>query len=258
MNAVLVLWQKQLSKLLYHSEEMIGLLIQPVLWVVIFGWGMSSFLTPGSDGNTFSYISFVVPGIIALTALSGAIGGGTVWLEERTKGIVREYLVAPISRSSILFAHTLSIQCKTLIQVAVICLVGILMGASIKIHLMGWLGAFVLLLLYITGFAGIALSVATKTSNQGSYHMVIFIFNLPLLFLSNALYPLSNMPGWMEVAARINPTTYVIEGMRQFVFNSGMNTGSSDIALWLCFVVTGAFAAIGIFLAILTFHRSIK
>ena len=118
-----------------------------------------------------------------------------------------------------------------------------------------WLGGLVLIAGYGTGFAGIALAVASKTDNPGSYHMLIFMLNLPLLFLSNALYPMSALPTWMRVCARINPTSYVVDGMRQMMFT---NAGSDSIQLWLCFVAVFAFAALGMWLAYAAFKKSIK
>ena len=88
MSAAFILWHKHMSKLRANPEETIGMLLQPVLWVVLFGAGMKGMMggMPGADNN---YIAFMVPGIVAFTALSGGIGGGTVWLNERLRGIVK-------------------------------------------------------------------------------------------------------------------------------------------------------------------------
>jgi len=99
-------------------------------------------------------------------------------------------------------------------QAIVIMIVGVLIGAKLSDNPLGWLGGLLLVAGYGLGFSGIAIAVASKTDSPGGYHMLIFMLNLPLLFLSNALYPLQTMPTWMEVAARLNPTTYVVTGMR--------------------------------------------
>ncbi len=181
-------------------------------------------------------MTFMLPGIIALTALGGAIGGGTEWLNERIQGIVREYLAAPIPRLSILFGNALSATTKSLFQAVVIMIVGVLIGAELSGNPLGWLGGLLLVAGYGLGFSGIAIAVASRTDSPGGYHMLIFMLNLPLLFLSNALYPLQTMPTWMEIAARINPTTYVVTGMRQMTFGGTDALASADtIPLWLCF-----------------------
>ena len=259
MSAAITLWGKHMTKLRVHPEEAVGLLIQPVLWVVLFGLGMKGLLGPAIAGGGDIYITFMAPGIVALTALGGAIGGGLVWLNERVQGIAKEYLVAPIPRLSILMGNALSIVTKTLFQAIVILVVGVLMGAQGSLDPLGWLGGLVLVTFYGLGFAGIALAFASRTNDPGSYHMVIFLINLPLLFMSNALYPLTSLPTWMQVFARINPTSYVVDGMRQTFFDSGVTlAGAEFLPLWLCFVVIVAFAAFGMSVAYVAFKRSIR
>ncbi len=259
MSAAMILWSKHMRKLLVHPEEAVGLLIQPILWVVLFGLGMKGLLGPAIAGGGDTYITFMVPGIIALTALSGAIGGGLVWLNERVQGIAKEYLAAPIPRLSILMGNAMSTVNKALFQAIVIFVVGVLMGAQVSLDPLGWLGGLVLVAGYGLGFAGIALAFASKTNDPGSYHMLIFLINLPLLFISNALYPLASLPTWMQIGARLNPTSYVVDGMRQVVFDNGASlAGAEFLPLWLCFSVVAAFGVFGILLAYVLFKKSIK
>ncbi len=258
MNAALTLWYKHMLKLRAHSEEAFGMLLQPILWVVLFGAGMKSMMRPMA-GNDQLYIAFMVPGIVALSALSGGIGGGTVWLDERVRGIVKEYLVAPIPRLSILTGNAMSTVTKSLMQAAVIFAVGVAMGATISGNPLGWVGGIVITAGYGLGFSGIALAVASKTSSAGAYHMLIFLLNLPLLFLSNALYPLKSLPGWMEIGARLNPTSYVVDGLRQMVLVDGAALAGGDtLPLGLCFAFVMGFAALGMALALVAFKQSLE
>ena len=256
MNAAFVLWNKQMHKL--SMEETFGLLIQPILWVVLFGVGMKGIMGSAVPGGDDLYIAFMVPGIVALSALGGAIAGGSVWLDERLRGIVKEYLVAPIPRLSILLGNALTIVTKSLFQAIVIFVIGVLMGAQIALNPPGWMGGLILVAGYGLGFAGIALAVASKTNSSGAYHSLIFVLNLPLLFLSNALYPLSALPDWMQIAARLNPTSYVVDGIRQMVFeNSATLAGGELLPLWQCFVAITVFAALGTWFAYRAFRSSI-
>ena len=174
-------------KFFHNREELGGLLLQPILWVTLFGVGMGALV--GSVGG-IDYMSFMLPGILALTALGGAVGGGMSLLDERLRGILKEYLVAPIPRLSILLGNAASTVTKALFQAAIILVVGALMGARITSNPLGWLALVVLLTLFTFGFAGIALAFAARSSSIMGYHGLIFLFNLPLLFASNALYPL--------------------------------------------------------------------
>jgi ABC-2 type transport system permease protein len=248
-----------MRKSLVHQEEIIGLLIQPVLWVVLFGLGMQSMLGSITPGGGELYITFMVPGIVALSALGGSIAGGSTWLNERLQGVVKEYLVAPIPRLSILLGNALSVVTKSLFQAVVIFIVGVLMGAQVSSNPLGWLGGLLLVAGYGLGFAGVALAFASKTDSPGAYHSMIFLLNLPLLFLSNALYPLASLPRWMQIGALINPTTYVVSGLRQTALFYGPGAAAGEILpLWLCFLVIAAFAALGMWLAYTAFKSTVK
>ena len=259
MAATFTLWNKHMRKFLANPMEMFGLAIQPVLWVILFGVGMKGMMTPTMPGAGDSYISFMLPGIVALSALGGAVGGGSVWLNERLRGIVKEYLVAPIPRTSILMGNALSTITKSLFQAVLILIVGVLMGAKLGSNPLGWLGGLLLVAGYGLGFSGVALATASSTDNPGAYHSMIMLLNLPMLFLSNALYPMESLPTWMRIGAYINPTSWVIDGVRQMMLKDGAAmAGGEVLPLWLCFVVIAAFAALGMRMAYTSFRASIK
>jgi ABC-2 type transport system permease protein len=246
-------------KSIRNQMEMTGMLIQPILWMVLFGVGMGSLLGPSMPGGKDTYITFMLPGIIALTASGGAIAGGSTWLHERLHGIVKEYLAAPIPRISILMGNAFSTVSKGLIQSLVILIVGLLMGANLITNPLGWLGGLLLVGGFALGFAGIALAMASSTDNTGAYHAMIMLLNLPLLFLSNALYPLETMPAWMRIGALVNPTTYVVTGLRYTLLENGAQLAQIDgIPLWLCFVAIAIFVALGMWLASNAFKKSLR
>jgi ABC-2 type transport system permease protein len=245
--------------MLAQSEEIIGLMIQPILWVVIFGVGMKSMLS-ATEGSTMenNYIAFMAPGIIALSALGGAIAGGSGWLNERREGTIKEYLAAPISRTSILAANAASVMVKSLIQAVVILIVSLLMGAKISSNPLEMIAASILIIGFALGFAGIAIAIASSTDTPEAYHMMIFLLNLPLLFASNALYPIELMPNWMRFMAYINPTTYLISGLRVLLFtNDNIGTSTGTIDVWTSFAVVSLFAFLGMFMARKAFKKSL-
>jgi ABC-2 type transport system permease protein len=250
MYATVTIWHKHMTKFFRNREELGGLLIQPILWVVLFGVGMGALVGPVGGGD---YLTFMLPGILALTALGGAVGGGMMLLDERLRGVMKEYLVAPIPRLSILLGNAASTVTKALFQSAIILLVGGLMGARLTGSPLGWLALALLLTLFTLGFAGIALAVAARSSSIMGYHGLIFLFNLPLLFASNALYPLAAMPGWIRAIALLNPTTYLIDALRALAFN-----GEPTLPLPLSFGAIVLFALAGISLAFLAFRRAVR
>ena len=259
MNATILLWQKQMKKALVHPEEIVGMLIQPVLWVILFGVGMRSFMGTTTPDSGNDYMTFVVPGIVALTAVSAAIAGGSTWLSERLMGIVKEYLAAPIPRLSILMGNATGIVTKVLVQSIIILIVGVLMGAKLNNNPLGWIGGLLLIAGYGIGFSGLALAVASSTDSSEGYHMMIFLLQLPLLFLSNSLYPLDTLPAWMRIGTYFNPTTYVVSGLRQITLGSTPTIETSlTLPLWLCFFVALGFAALGMNMALKAFTKAIQ
>jgi ABC-2 type transport system permease protein len=258
MNATLVIWYRHMKKALVHPEEIVGMLIQPMLWVMLFGIGMRSLMGTTTPESGHDYMTFVVPGIVALTAVGVSIAGGATWLTERLLGILKEYLVAPIPRLSILLGNAASIVTKVLIQSIIILMIGVLMGARLSPHPAGWVGGFFIITGYGIGFSGCALAVASSTESSAGYHMMIFLLQLPLLFLSNSLYPLPPLPLWMKIGAYLNPTTYAVTGLRQMALGAIPTIETvATIPVWLCCSVTVGFAVLGMYLALIAFNKAI-
>jgi len=217
---------------------------------VTFGAGMERIVDPSMIGGA-NYLSFIAPGIIAFTALSGAVNAGMTALEEKIRGFLKEYLVAPIPRLSVLLAATLSGLLKTLVQSILILIIAVLFGARLQTSAAGVAGAFVVMTLFMLAFVGFANGMALRSKSIGGYHTVLFLLNLPLLFLSNALYPLATMPVWMRVIAYLNPTTYVVDGLRTTLFANG------SLPLWLSIAVLTAYAALFVWFGVKSFRKVI-
>ncbi len=260
MTATTSMWNKHMKKFFRSPEAAFGMLLQPILWVALFGIGMQGMVSMGTGQMDLSqvfggsYIAFMVPGIIAFSALSGAVAGGATLLDERLRGIVKEYLAAPIPRYSILLANALSTVTKGLFQSIVIIVVAIFLGAHLSGNPLGWLAGLASISLYGLGIAGLALAVAARVNSTMGYHGLIAL-DLPLLFASNALYPLDVLPRWMQWVARVNPTTYTIDTLRSMTYGI---TYSGQANNWLSFGVLIAFAVMGIALATRAFGAVVK
>lgn len=251
MSAAFTLWQKHMAKFWRHGEEVVGTLLSPILWVLLFGAGMGA-VTANSATGIEDYTKFVAPGIVSLTALTGAVVGGATLLDERLRGIIKEYLVAPIPRLSIIMGNMLSSVTKATLQSVVILGVAALAGAGLTRNPLGILAGLLLVAVYSLGFVGLATAWAVRASSTGGYHALIFLFNLPLLFASNALYPLDLMPRWLEVLARLNPTTYVIDTLRHILYGA-----DPAVAPALSVLAVVMFAAFGTGAGWWSFSRSV-
>lgn len=228
--------------------EIGGTLGFPLLFVGLFAIGMQNLINE-SMLQGVDYLAFITPGIIALTALSGAVNSGMTLLEEKIRGILKEYFVAPIPRMSILLASSMSGMVKTLLQSILILGIAMLFGARLQTSIVALLAALIFLLFYVIGFVGFSNGVAIRSKSVGGYHTLVFLLNLPLLFLSNALYPMESMPTWMRVIAYLNPTTYAVDGMRQTLFGFG------SIPLVISLLVLVGFAILCSWYGLRSFQR---
>jgi len=246
-----VIFTKHMHKFMHNSQELAGTLAAPLLLAATFGLGMEKLVASEAiDG--LSYLSFITAGIIAFTALSGAINAGMTILEEKIKGMMKEYMVAPIPRVSILLAATGSGMVKTVAQSLLIVVVAVLFGARLQTSAVGVLAALLVLAAFVVTGVGFANAMALRSKSIGGYHAVLFLLNMPLLFLSSALYPLDAMPGWMRVVALLNPTTYAVEGMRVALFGSG------SLNLTLCLAVLSGCAVLCTWFSARTFQRVVQ
>ena len=209
----LALTRRLFVQLLRRPSTLVAGVIQPLIWLFLFGALFAKApagLLPGSE----SYGHFFGAGVIVFTAFSAALNAGLPVMFDREFGFLNRLLVAPLrSRSSIVLASVLYILSLSLVQSIAIVLVAGLLGY-------GWPGltGFLLVLLTLTLLvsAVTALSLGLAFALPGHIEMiaVIFVVNLPLLFASTALAPLSFMPGWLAWLASVNPLTFAIEPIR--------------------------------------------
>lgn len=243
-----VIFTKHMHKFLRNGQELGGTLAAPLLLAMTFGLGMEALVNPSAIGGV-NYLTFITAGIIAFTALSGAVNAGMTVLEEKIRGILKEYLVAPIPRLSVLAAAMASGFVKTLVQSALILVVAVLFGARLQTSALGLLAALFCFTLFMITCVGFANAMALRSKSIGGYHTMLFLLNLPLLFLSTAFYPLDTMPIWMRVIALLNPTTYAVDGLRTALF------GVAGLPVWLCIGVLALFAAVCSWFGVRSFRK---
>jgi ABC-2 type transport system permease protein len=213
IQETLALTRRLFVQLLRRPSTLVAGVLQPLIWLFLFGALFAKApagLLPGSE----SYGHFFGAGVIVFTAFSAALNAGLPVMFDREFGFLNRLLVAPLrSRSSIVLASVLYILSLSLVQSIAIVLVAGLLGY-------GWPGflGFLLVLLTLTllVFAVTALSLGLAFALPGHIEMiaVIFVVNLPLLFASTALAPLSFMPSWLAWLASVNPLTFAIEPIR--------------------------------------------
>lgn len=219
IQETLALTQRLFIQLQRRPSTLIAGIIQPFMWLVLFG-ALFSKAPAGLFGDDLSYAKFLAPGVIVFTAFSGALNAGLPVMFDREFGFLNRLLVAPLSsRYSIVAASTVYIIALSFIQTAVIVFASAILGAGLP-GFAGLSAIALIVFLIVLGVTALSLGLAFALPGHIELIAVIFVTNLPLLFASTALAPLSFMAGWLQVVASLNPLTYAIEPIR-YIYGHG-------------------------------------
>ena len=211
-----------------RPSTLVAGIIQPFMWLILFG-ALFYNAPQGLFGDEFSYGQFLAPGIIVFTAFSGALNAGLPVMFDREFGFLNRLLVAPLtSRFSIVAASVIYIISLSLIQTAVIIFASAFVGAGLP-SITGLLAISAIVFLIVLGVTGLSLGLAFALPGHIELIAVIFVINLPLLFASTALAPMSFMASWLKVVASLNPLTYAIEPIRYIYQNPDWSLFSNVI-----------------------------
>ena len=227
-------------------------IIQPLMWLLLFG-ALFQNVPSGLFGESQNYGQFLGAGIIVFTAFAGALNAGLPVMFDREFGFLNRLLVAPLaSRFSIVIASALFIGTMSLIQTAAIIALSAVLGAGLP-GLSGLLLVTLIVLTLVFGVTALSLGLAFALPGHIELLAVIFITNLPLLFASTALVPLSFMPPWLQVVASLNPLSYAIEPIRYIYLHPDWSFGSivmqapfADISLGLALGILIAFSSLAL------------
>jgi ABC-2 type transport system permease protein len=221
LRAVSIVWRRELIRFRTDRLRAVTSLVQPFLFLFILGTGLSS-LAGHAMPQGFSFKTFIYPGVLAMSVLFTAIfsAGSIVW--DREFGFLREILVAPVSRASIVIGKCLGgATIATLQGIVFLALAGFAGVPYNPVLLATLIGELLLLAFTLTAFG---VMMAARITQFQAFMALTQMLVMPLFFLSGALYPLSGLPGWLTVLTRIDPLTYVVGPMRQAVF-SHLNLG---------------------------------
>lgn len=188
--------------------------VQPLLWMAIFGFLFQRF-TLGPAYAGFSYLDFLLPGICAMTVLFGASQSGIVILRDLQTGFLQRMVRSSRHPAWILTGKTAAEVTRLLLQALVVALLGISLGARLRIDPLALLVALVALALFALAYASLSCWVALETKSPESMPVFVHVVNMPLLFTSTALVPSHQMPTWLESLARWNPLSLVANGLRE-------------------------------------------
>ena len=218
---------RYLRAFLRQPYYIIGTLIQPVIWLLLFGQLFKSVADiPGFTAA--SYITFLTPGVVVMSAMLSAGWSGTSYVVDMERGVMDRFLVTPVRRSALIGGELVYQAGMVLLQSLIILGLGYLVGARFPGGPVSVVLLLVATVLLGSAFAALSNALALILRKQESLIALNVSLTLPLTFLSSAFLPVNLMPEWMQTVARFNPVNWAVEVGRQTLSES--MTGSS----WLC------------------------
>lgn len=207
------IWRREIIRYFRDKARIISTFFQPLMFLAIFGVGLRQSLAGGNFGVDF--LKFMYPGIIAMNVMGIAFFStvSTVW--DREFGFLREILVAPVSRLAIVIGKILGATTVASLQALILLILAPLIGVQLSFLIV--LQIFFVMLLLSFAISGIGLFIASLMKTTESFGIVMQVLIFPMFFLSGAFFPLTNVPKWMEILAKINPLSYGVDSMRQII-----------------------------------------
>ena len=216
LRAVSIVWRRELIRFQRDRLRAVTSLIQPLLFLLVLGTGLSS-LAQGGMPSGINFKTFIYPGVLAMSVLFTAIFSAASIVWDREFGFLREMLVAPVSRASIVIGKCLGgATIATMQGILILALAGLAGVPYDPVLLLILVGEMLLLAFTLTAFG---VMMAARITQFQAFMALTQMLVMPLFFLSGALYPLHGLPTWLSVLTRIDPLTYVVGPMRHAVFS---------------------------------------
>lgn len=227
LYAVSSIWKRDMLRLRRQKSRLLGSLFAPFFLLAFLGLGFKRAGLPGMDTD---YLSFLTPGMMSMTLLSASNSTSFLMLWDREKGFLKEIMVTPISRLSIILGRATVGITNALIQSMIILLAGLAMGMKLS-GAAGFLLSFVFIILIASTFIGLGLTLASFLKDTYGFGLILGFILYPFLFLSGALYPVDRFPLYIAQFSYLNPLTYGIDGLRYSLLGASSFNPALDLGV---------------------------
>jgi ABC-2 type transport system permease protein len=237
-----VLAEMEARKLMHDPTELISRAVQPILWLGIFGEALSKIRAIPTQG--FTYLQYITPGILTQSVVFVAIFYGLYIIMDRDTGILQKLLVTPTPRIALVWGKMISAGLRGLTMAVVVVVFALILGVHLNISILSILGIILIVMLGAAVFTGLSMIIASIVKTRERFMGIGQVITLPLFFASNAIYPISIMPAWMQVVANINPLSYMVNGLRTLMLtNTTTGIGFDLLVLVLTALVMSVISA---------------
>lgn len=218
IKQVITIMEMDIRKLLKDPTELLMRGVQPALWLVIFGQSLGRIR--GIPTGSVSYEAFLAPGVFAqsITFISIFYGISILW--DRDMGLLQKIMCTPIRPSAMIIGKMLSASIRSISQVGIMILLSLLLSIPLDWNIVSILGVLLTVILGGVFFAGMSMAIASVMKTRERMLGIGQLITMPLFFSSSAIYPISIMPSWLQVIAKINPMSYLVDGLRNLLLHS--------------------------------------
>ena len=214
LRAVKIVWQRETIRFRQDRLRIITALVQPFLFLFVLGTGLSTVASSGTHGINFR--TFVYPGVLCMAVMFTAMFSAASLVWDREFGFLREMMVAPVRRSSLVIGKCLGGATVATSQGVILIAVAGLVGVPYSLALI--LEVFALQLLLAFALTAFGTMAAARMTQMQSFMALMQMIVMPMFFLAGALFPVSHLPRWLEILNRLDPLTYAVDPMRRIVF----------------------------------------
>jgi ABC-2 type transport system permease protein len=209
-----MVWRRELIRLRRTPTRIVTGLAQPIIFLFILGAGIGNLIGDSVPGG-LDYKEFLFPGILCMSIITSALFSAVSIVWDREFGFMREMLVAPVSRTSIVLGKALGGGTVAVVQGLILIAAAPIVGVELTVlRVIGLLVALLLLAYAMTAFGMV---LATRIERMESFQMIMTLVLQPMIFLSGAVFPLQNLPLWLTVLTHLNPATYAVDLVRRTV-----------------------------------------
>jgi ABC-2 type transport system permease protein len=215
LRAMRIVWRRDLIRFFNDRIRMVSTLVQPLLFLFVLGSGLQQLSSASTHGVNLK--TFIYPGILCISVMFTAMFSAASIVWDREFGFLREMMVAPVRRSSIVIGKCLGGATVACTQGVVMIVLAPLVHVPLSpVLILGILGIQLVLAFAITAFGTM---IAVRIKQMQSFFGVMQLIVMPLFFISGALFPVNGLPRWLEILNRLDPLTYAVDPLRRLVFS---------------------------------------
>jgi ABC-2 type transport system permease protein len=243
LGKLYAIWLREFKVFLREKSRLVASIFTPLMWLFVIGSGLGSAVsnpstlsTAGKVGSEIDYQQFIFPGVICMSVIFSSVFFGSYIIWDRKFDFLKSVMVAPVSRTTIFIGKTFGGMTTSIIQAAIL----LVFGLAIDIHYTPFSIVTIAVIILLLSFAltSLGLTLGSYVESLEGFQLIVSFVVFPLFFLSGALFPLNNLPGWLSILTMVDPATYAVDALRGITLGiTGKNPFVVDIGILLVCVI---------------------